>query len=131
MEQITSQIARPGTFALATAVFVVTFLLRRVVETVWPDLKAKDDGSYGSKVSLWWNSVILYVIPVLFGCLAAFSKSQWIHGEAETMGARIMWGGGIGWFSSLLYKILRKLIIKHAGVDILPSDPPPANEPKE
>jgi len=133
MEQITSQILRPGTFALAVAVFIATFFIRRIVEILRPGLKnPKGTGAYASKSQMWWNSVIIYAVPVVLGGLFSLSKSTWLFGEIDTLGGKVMFGAGVGWFSSFLYKILKKVILKETGVE-LPgeSEPPEATEPKE
>lgn len=130
---ITSQIMRPGTFAMAVAVFIATFFTRRVVELLVPLLKhPKDAAKYSSKLSLWWNGVILYAIPVVFGGLFSLSKSVWLFGEIDTFGSKMMFGAGVGWFASFLYKIFRKLILQKTGVE-LPGDSEPseAAEPTE
>ncbi len=129
MEEITSQVLRPGTFAIAVAVVIATFFIRRIVEILLPRLKHKDDVSYETKAQMWWNSVILYAIPVLLGCAAAAVKSEWLFGDIDKVGAKVMFGGGVGWFSSFLYKIFRKVILQKTGVDIQPSDTAEPDKP--
>jgi hypothetical protein len=125
MEQITSQIFRPGTFSVAVAVVVLTFFVRRIVETIWRDLKKQASANspnitYKSNMAIWWNTVILYAIPVFLGALASFIPSDFLHGDIKDLGGKILFQGGVGWFASFLYKILRKLILKETGVDIQP-----------
>lgn len=125
MEELTSHILRPGVVAVAVAVVVLTFFVRRIVELIWPLLKkaadANDPGlTYLSKMSVWWNSVILYAIPVVLGGCTAFIPSDFIHGDIKDLGGRLLFGAGVGWFASFMYKILRKLILKKTGVDIQP-----------
>ena len=118
MEEITSQILRPGTFAVAVAVVILTFFIRRIVETIKPGLKNVEP--YTSAFAKWWNSVILYGIPVVLGACAAFINSDFIHGDIKDLGGRLLFQGGVGWFASFMYKILRKMILKKTGVDIQP-----------
>lgn len=125
MEEITSQILRPGTFAVAVAVVILTFFIRRVVETVRPDLKKQADANdkevtYLTKLAMWWNTVILYAIPVLLGAAAGCINSDFLHGDIKDFGGRLLFQAGVGWFASFMYKILRKLILKKTGVDIQP-----------
>ena len=125
MEEITSHILRPGTFAVAVAVVVLTFFVRRIVETIKPDLKNEEP--YKTALAKWWNSVILYAIPVSLGACSAFINSDFIHGDIKDLGGRLLFQGGVGWFASFMYKVLRKLILKKTGVDIQPGDIKPEN----
>jgi mannose/fructose/N-acetylgalactosamine-specific phosphotransferase system component IIC len=126
MEEITTQLLRPGTFAVAVAVVVVTFFLRRIVETLWPTLKKQapetaPEVTYLSNVAMWWNTVVLYAVPVLLGVLIGLINSDFLHGDIKDVGGRILFQAGVGWFAGFLYKILRKIILKKTGVDIQPS----------
>jgi hypothetical protein len=105
-------LTRSGTYVLAVTVVVITFITRRVVETVWPSLKKQADANapavtYLTMTSRWWNEVILYVIPVLVGGMASFVQSDFLFAGIDG-GARWMYGAGVGWFSSFLYKGLKK-----------------------
>lgn len=118
MEEITSQVLRAGTFSVAVAVVVTTFFVRRIVETVKPGLKNVEP--YASTFAMWWNSVIMYAIPVVLGGATAFINSDFLHGDIKDFGGRLLFQGGVGWFASFLYKILRKVILSKTGVDIQP-----------
>jgi len=125
MEQITSQVLRPGTFAVGVAVVILTFFIRRIVETVWPVLKKQAGGNepgptYLTRFSMWWNTVILYAIPVVLGASAAFIHSDFLHGDIKDFGGRLLFQAGVGWFSSFMYKVLRKVILNRTGVDAQP-----------
>jgi len=132
MEEITSQILRPGTFAVAVAVFIVTWFIRKVVEGVWPHLRKNGDENevkmtYITPFARWWNTVILYAIPVVLGGLIGLLPSQFLHGDIKDIGGRLLFQAGVGWFSSFMYKVLRKLILKKTGVDISPGSIKPEN----
>lgn len=133
LDEITKYVFRPGTFAVAVAVVIITFFIKKIVETAWPKMKKQahemdDKSMYLSKVALWWNEVVLYAIPVVAGGCFGFSKSEFLSGDIDTVGARVMFQAGVGWFSAFLYKILRKVIQQKTGVDIQPntSTPPPS-----
>lgn len=138
MEQILAQVLRPGTFVVAVAVVIATFFIKRIAELTHPKLKkTKQVGgegkeviratAYANKLSLWWNEVILYAIPVLVGALFALSSSEFLFGDIDTVGGKAMFSAGVGWFSGFFYKIFRKLVLKKTGVDIKPgSIRPPA-----
>lgn len=125
MENITNQVLRPGTFAVAVAVVILTFFIRQIVETVWKDLKKQADENapeitYKTKMAVWWNTVILYAIPVFLGAATASFNSDFLHGDIKDLGGRLLFQGGVGWFASFMYKILRKVILQKTGVDIQP-----------
>lgn len=113
-------LTRPGTYVLGIAVYVLTFITRRVVEIVWPTLKKQADANspdltYLTKLSRWWNEVVLYVIPVAFGGCSSVSGSQFLF-EGIDGSAKFMYGAGVGWFSSFLYKALKKAIANRVNV---------------
>ncbi len=142
---IVNQIARPGTFCLAMVVVIATFFIKRIVETAIPWWKprytvVKGDGksathssTFATKWAEWWNEVILYAIPILVGELFGLVNSEFLHGLANERGmTRFMWSGAVAWFAGYFYKIVRKVILKKAGVDIDPgngllSEPPESN----
>lgn len=150
LNQILDQVFRPGTFAVAVAVVIFTFFTRKIVERLVPattvgkkEAKIAKDGSmlvardYGSAFGYWWNEVILHAIPVLAGGLFGIMPSEFLHGAADTLGARLMWCAGVGWFSSFLYKLIAKALGQRAGVEVStpsmrplsPDDPAPPEEP--
>ena len=111
---ILALLTRPGTYVLGIAVYVLTFFTRKVVEILWPSLKKQADANspgitYLTTASRWWNEVILYAIPVAYGAAACIFQSQFLF-EGIDGGAQFMYGAGVGWFSSFLYKALRKAI---------------------
>jgi hypothetical protein len=136
LQDLTSLILRPGTFAISVAVVILTFFAKRIVELALPQWKATtvltDTPSpdpkellkahtYKSRPAMWWNEVILYAIPVTFGALIGLMRSEFLHGPANAeLGARIMWSAGVGWFSSFFYTILRRVLLQKTGVDIKP-----------
>lgn len=142
MEEILSQVLRPGTFAIAVAIVIATFFTKRIAELAYPKLRTSSKGvivgsdkevvretTYPNKLSMWWNEVVLYAIPVLFGALFALSKSDFLYGGIDSFGGKVLFSAGVGWFSSFFYKIFRKLVLKKTGVDIQPgSIEPPAKE---
>lgn len=108
-------LTRSGTYVLGIGVFVLTFFTRKVVELIWPSLKKMADANspditYATSASRWWNEVILYAVPVAYGGLAAFSTSEFFFEGIDGGSAKFMFGAGVGWFSSFLYKALKKAI---------------------
>jgi hypothetical protein len=50
-----------------------------------------------------------------------------LHGDIKDLGGRLLFQGGVGWFASFMYKVLRKVILKKTGVDIQPGPVKPEN----
>lgn len=118
---------RPGTYVLGIAIFIAVFFIKRIVEGAMPWLKKQHDENspkitYLTTGARWWNEVMLYLFPVLLGCLAgAFLKSDFFFDAIGDKGGRIGFGGGVGWFSGFLYKLLKKLIWQKFGLELVPS----------
>jgi hypothetical protein len=113
-------LTRSGTYVLAVIVYVATFFVRKGVEMVWPTLKKQADANspeitYLTKLSRWWNEVILYALPVAFGALSSVSGSEFLFEGIDGSG-KFMYGAGVGWFSSFLYKALKKAISNRVNV---------------
>jgi undecaprenyl pyrophosphate phosphatase UppP len=119
-------LTRSGTYVLAMAVFILTWVLRAIVETAWPSLKKHADANciaytYKTAGSRWWNEVLLYIIPVAIGGLFGLTvSSSFLFGDIHELSTKVTLGGVVGWLASFLYKILRKAIKQKTGVDILP-----------
>ena len=119
----------PGVAVLCISVVILTFFIRRVVETAWPALTKKADENspemtYLTTSARWWNKVVLPAIPVLCGIGLSVANIQYFFQQQEGLEdvwARIFFGGGVAWMSSFLYKILRQVIKQRAGVT-LPDD---------
>jgi len=146
MDQLFEQLLSRETIYLAFVVVIGTFFVRRIVETAVPSCKDKANGKLGSeyktKFGLWWNSVLLYAIPVAIGSLVAVLAfgSDYLPDDLKTRPGAGMWGGVIGWCSSFIYKVVRKFLKKKTGVDLTPgpaepdkkdSDKPPAKDEDE
>jgi hypothetical protein len=128
-------LTRPGTYILATGIYILVFFIRKIVEVKWPSLKKQADANdpkitYLTTMSRWWNEVILGLLPVMFGGLSGLIKSDFLFSSIGDRGGKILFGLGVGWFSGFLYKLLWKLIKQKSGLDITPgtSISPPSNE---
>ena len=124
-------LTRSGTYVLAVAIFALVLMIRRAVETAWPSLAKKADENspavtYSTTLARWWNNVILFNLPVaLGGLIGMFMQSEFIFGDIAERSARVTLGGVIGWFSSFLYNLLRRVIKQKMGLDVSPGDLPP------
>ncbi len=131
MDQVVDQFFSYGTLGLGIAVVILTFFARRIVETAVPSAKkAKDENedglTYTTRFSVWWNGVILYAIPVVGGAGlgAAAVAAQWsLTSAVTTVGGGAIYGSIVGWFSSFLYKVVRKTLKAKTGIDPIPGGP--------
>ena len=123
-----------GTGLLAVTIYIVTFFVRRIVETAKPDLKKAADENdpnptYKSGMARWWSKVILPAVPVVTGALLGAFHTPYLFdapGLEKTSDAMIF-GAVVGWFSTMIYKGVRLVIKKNTGVDINPNESvPPA-----
>lgn len=140
MDNAVNLLLRQGTVALAVAVFIATFFIRRICEMLWPSLRMQAHEndprkSYLTKMAEWWNKVILYAIPPGVGGLAGLLPVPFVFPPVDfgTVADKVIFGVGVGWFSSFLYKVMRNMLKKTTGVDlpsdsmrpsVAPSDPP-------
>jgi hypothetical protein len=123
---IIALLTRSGTYVLAMAVFILTWIVRAIVENAWPTLKKRADANSPSVTYLtagarWWNEVVLYMVPVTIGGIFGLTvSSPFLFGDITGLSTKVTLGGVVGWLASFLYKILRKAIKQKTGVDILP-----------
>lgn len=124
-------LTRSGTYVLAAAIFALVVMTRRLVETAWPSLAKKADENspamtYASAASRWWNVVVLFNLPVVLGgAIGLFMQSEFFFGDIAERSARMTLGGVIGWFSSFLYNLLRRVIKQKMGLDVSPGEAVP------
>lgn len=139
MDSAVDQLLSLGTLVFAVSIVIATFFIRRVVETQWPHLRKRADENspaitYGSAMARWYQTVILYAIPVVVGGLLALLKITYFFPESvHTLDGRLFYGAVVGWFSSAIYKVVTK-ILKARGVELpasLMPGPPSITPPKE
>jgi hypothetical protein len=90
------------TLLLGLAIYVMSFGLRRVVETGWS----------GAKKNKWWNEVVLPLTPVALGILLALvaKKFPWPMPVSGSFSARAMYGVACGVFCGWLYSRVRSFM---------------------
>lgn len=138
MDNAINLLLREGTVALAVAVVIATFFTRRICEMLWPSIRMQAHEndprkSYATKMAEWWNKVILYAIPPTIGGLLGLLPVPFVFPPQDfaTVADKAIFGVGVGWFSSFIYKVMRSLLKKTTGVDLpsdslRPSEAPPA-----
>lgn len=130
MDQFYEQLLYRETIYLAFIVVIGTFFIRRIVETAVPSCRDKANGKLGSeyqtKFGLWWNSVVLYSIPVILGAFVAWvAFGTYTPENIKSSSSALVWGAVIGWCSSFIYKVVRKFLKKKTGVDLTPGPAEP------
>lgn len=130
MDDVVSSFLQAGTIYLSFACVIVTFFIRRGAEIQWPSLKQlahenEAAPSYGTKMSEWWNKVILYAISPTVGVLAGTTHINVVHGGLGQMSERMLFGLVVGWLASYLYKIFKKVLSNTTGVELPSGSSPP------
>jgi|SRR5688572_1022626 len=136
MDDALNQLLNFGTLIFAVSVVILTFFVRRVIETAWPQLRKQADEnapavSYSTSAARWYQQVWLYVIPVTAGGLIGLLKIPYFFpNSVETAEGRVFFGGVVGWFSSAIYKVVKRLLaqkgIEIPSPSIAPTPPPPS-----
>jgi len=108
-------------FCLFVALLVVG--LRKVIERVWK----------GARENWWWNEIVLYMLPMVVGAVAASIFIKYPFPALVTAhSTRFVYGIVCGGFSGFVYKMAKSVLKKkaeEAGVKIPDavigdSDPP-------
>lgn len=134
MDEVVSSLLSYSSVILSLAVVILTFFIRGVVEVAVPSVKkAADENSpdvtYKTSFSEWWNKVILYAIPVVIGATLAVTVKDLAPQGFVGAGGALIYGAIVGWFSSFLYKVFRKILKARTGLDLPGSGsvPPPSD----
>ncbi len=125
MDQVAESLLSITVVVIGLICWVGTFFTRRIVETALPSVKKQSDAnhpkkSYLTAFSRWWNEVILYALPVVIGMVASLCYPQ----DIKTTGKLVL-GALVGFFSSFVYKILKKVVSRKFDVDLGDSEAPP------
>lgn len=110
--------------------WILTFFTRRILENIYPSIKKQTDAnapgvSYKTTFSRWWNEVILYAMPAVWGGICAVAAVQYPFPQGiSSVSGRLFFGVVVGFFSSFLYKVVKKVALKR--FDIVDDTPAPA-----
>jgi hypothetical protein len=97
-------------------IFVVSLLVRRLLEAILPTLR-KDTPL--TKAQLVWENFFLPSIPVFTGvALALIIRSFPYPKLLESIGSKILFGAVCGFFSSWSYRIVRSLVGKKYSIEL-------------
>lgn len=86
-------------------VFVTMYIFRTVIEYILSQWKAIE--------SKLWNDLLLPTMPAIIGCVAAIVLTTYPYPEnVTTLDARIVFGLVSGFFSGLVYRVVKKMIVQ-------------------
>ena len=115
MDEAFEQLFHPGTIVFGVCLTLMTFFFRKVVETAVPSVKKKADENapavtYESTFARYWNQVILYAMPSVFGAGVGIFDIPYLYGAEgpQTMAGRIFTGVFVGGTSAFCYKAAKK-----------------------
>ena len=108
MPDILSQLLTLATLVFSTAIFVLVWIQRRVVELAFPKLLTKK----------YWSELIVPVWPVGTGGLIAALISSYPYPDVfkGTWSARCAFGIFCGLFSGFVYRLVKKNLLEKLGV---------------
>jgi hypothetical protein len=118
MDQALTNFLGWHTLIFGLACWILTLFTRKIVETAVPSLKKgadanKEGATYKSTFARWWNEVILYALPVMWGSFSASVATMYPFPEGLTsFSARLLFGIVVGFFSGFLFKIFKKVVLK-------------------
>lgn len=122
MDELFALLFSPFVLIPGLGAFVLTMLIRRVVETRWPLLKKQADENvmeltYLTESARWWNEVVLYLLPVVLAMLLMLVlPAEVLPEKLEHTAPKLLGGLVSGFFSTIIYKIVKRLIVQRAGV---------------
>lgn len=126
MDDVVSRLLSYDTAIIMVCSVVFTFFIRRIVELWKPQLKKQahenEPGlTYLTPMAEWWNTVILYAIPVVIGGLLSMLLKEMEGGESihwRVYLASALHGVVVGWASGFGYKVLAKTAKARTGVEL-------------
>jgi hypothetical protein len=116
------------TACLIIVLAVLTLLVRKLVEALWPTLGTKTPLSRAQRV---WEQFALPAIPAVMGTIfcAVIAPTYYPYPAVASVTwlSRVLYGFSLGWFSSGGYRGISAVLKKKWNVS-LPgdTDPPPA-----
>lgn len=137
MDDAFMQLINTGTIVFGVSIIMLTFFVRKLVETAVPSAKKKADENapaktYETTFARYWNQVILYALPPLVGALIGVFDVPFLYGDngAKTMLGRVFTGIFVGGVSAFFYKSAKKRwgIDLESGIRQSTTPPPPETQ---
>lgn len=134
MDEVFQTFFSAQTILLCLGVYVITFVIRRVVETVWPKVK----------FNRYWREIFVPIGPIVNGAILGLVMKTWVFPEivGESRSGRMVYGAVCGLFSAFLYNRIRAWLKSKTGetapaetseasdAPVMDSLPPMSEEPK-
>lgn len=119
LNSLASTIFNVQTIYLCLAIYVVTYLIRRVIEGTWSILIQQGDAKKASLSSRIWGEVIVPILPIIIGGALSFCAKTfvWPDFAVKTKLARILYGCICGLFSAFIYNRIRGWLKSGRGRD--------------
>lgn len=134
MDEVFQTFFSAQTILLCLGVYVITFVMRRVVETVWPKVK----------FNRYWREIFVPIGPIANGAFLGWAMKTWVFPEivGDSVSGRVVYGAVCGLFSAFLYNRIRAWLKSKTGSTdtatedaaspgpVMDSLPPMSEEPK-
>lgn len=97
------------TVYLCLAIYVLTYLSRRLFEGTWKVLVQQGEVKKGALPARIWTEVIVPVLPIILGGALSFAAKTfvWPDYAMKTTLARVIYGCICGLFSTFIYNRIR------------------------
>lgn len=98
----------PSAALFSVGIFILTFIVRRMVEGLFPTLSKHTPPSRAQQI---WEETILRILPPLLGLGLSFVMSDMMHPEMSAK-SRVWFGMVCGFFSTYAYMIVKSVLRK-------------------
>lgn len=97
------------TVYLCLAIYVLTYLVRRLFEGIWKVLVQEGALKRGVLLARIWAEIVVPVLPIILGGLLSFAAKTfvWPDFAMKTKLARVVYGSICGLFSAFIYNRIR------------------------
>jgi hypothetical protein len=109
INSLASVIFNVQTIYFCLAIYVVTYLIRRVFEGTWGIIVQQGEVKKGALPARIWAEVIVPILPILVGGGLSFAAKTfvWPDFSMKTKLARVLYGCICGLFSAFIYNRIR------------------------
>ena len=126
INSLASAIFNVQTVYLCLAIYVVTYLIRRVIEGTWSILVQQGEAKKVSIPSRIWDEIVVPILPILIGGGLSFAAKTfvWPDFAMKTKLARVLYGCICGLFSAFIYNRIRGWLKSKTDVSVGEADEP-------
>jgi len=126
INSLASSIFNVQTIYLCLAIYVVTYLIRRVIEGTWSILIQQGEAKKVSVSSRIWEEVVVPILPIMIGGGLSFAAKTfvWPDFAIKTKLARFLYGCICGLFSAFIYNRIRGWLKSRSDFSVDEADEP-------